>query len=81
MLNKKGFRLNPNGQKIYKSKAFYDLIHKLKEMDLIRSFKKENDGCSYQLTDKGIFVSSIIAGEDKNKSITYWLHIVYEDLE
>ena len=79
MLNKKGFRLNPNGQKIYKSRAFYDLMANLKRMDLVRSFKKELDGCSFQLTDKGVFLSSILAGGNANKYIAYWLHIIYQD--
>jgi len=80
MLNEKGFRLNPNGQKIYKSRALYDLIAKLKEFDLVRSFKKEGDGSSFQLTDKGIFISSILAGGSKNKKIKYWLQIIYSEI-
>ena len=60
MLEQKGYRLNPNGQNIYKSKSFYDMIKELKDCGLVNSFKKELDGSSYQLTDKGVMFSSII---------------------
>jgi len=60
MLKQKGYRLNPNEQKIYKSNAFYDMIKELKDCGLVNGFKKELDGSSYQLTDKGVMFSSII---------------------
>jgi Fe2+ or Zn2+ uptake regulation protein len=71
MVEQKGYRLNPNGQEIYKSKCFYDMIKELKDLGLVSSFKKEEDGSSYQLTDKGIMFSSIIKDKinktDKDK--------------
>ena len=60
MLNQKGYRLKPNGQEIYKTGSFYNMIKELKECELVKGFKKESDGSSYQLTDKGLFFASII---------------------
>lgn len=59
MLSEKGFRLNIKKQKIFNSKAIYESLNKLIKLDFIRPFKSEN-GCSYQLTDKGIFLSAIL---------------------
>lgn len=69
MLEQKGHRLNPNGQKIYNSKCFYGMVKELKDCGLISSFKKELDGSSYQLTDKGIMFSSIIRDKIKKKEV------------
>jgi len=69
MLDQKGHRLNPDGQKIYKSKYFYDMIKKLKDCGLVNSFKKELDGSSYQLTDKGVMFSSIIKDSIDKKEV------------
>lgn len=60
MLFQKGFRLNPKKQKIYNSSAFYKMIERLIELDLIIPFRKEVDGCSYQLTDKGLFFACVL---------------------
>lgn len=75
MLENKGYRLNPNGQKLYKSRAFYSIINDLIKCGLIRSFKKENDGSSYQLTDKGVMFGKIIKDKVDNTDL-----ITIEDL-
>jgi len=74
MLNQDGFRLSSKNQKIYNSKAFYETIEHLIEHDLVRPFKMENDGCSYQLTDKGIFLGGVLT-KNHNKKLTYILEI------
>lgn len=60
MLFQKGFRLDVKKQKIYKSSALYRMIGELIELDLVTHFKKEGDGSSYQLTDKGLFFACVL---------------------
>lgn len=42
------------------------MVKELNDCGLVRSFKKESDGTSYQLTDKGIMFSSIIKDKIDN---------------
>lgn len=60
------FRLTANGQKIYKSQWFFDVVCKLKKAGLVESFKSGK--CSiYQLTDDGLIVSFILSKQEGHK--------------
>ena len=54
------FSVSPNGQKIYQSSWFFDVISSLKKRGLVRSFKQGN-GRKYQLTDEGVLISYLLA--------------------
>jgi len=75
MICQRGFRLNPKIQNIYNSSALNRAIQHLKKMDLIRSFKTDQ-GQSYQLTDKGIFIGGILTKAHGLK-IKYLLYLFY----
>jgi hypothetical protein len=79
MLDNKGFRLGMNGQKVYKSHKFYNMVGELVALDLVRPFQKEMDGSSYQLTDKGIMTACILANGKERKKIYYVLEIFYTE--
>lgn len=73
------FKITPNGQKVYKSKFFFDVVSDLKKMGLIRSFKIGNK-TSYQLTDEGIMLGYLLSRrskEAKNKKIWYIFDIFF----
>lgn len=78
MLFQKGFRLDIKKQKIYNSSALFKMIDELIELNLITHFKKESDGCSYQLTDKGLFLICILNhGKKYPFKIEYILDFIY----
>jgi hypothetical protein len=73
------FKISPNGQKIYKSKFFFDVMCDLKKMGLIRSFKIGNK-TNYQLTDEGIMLGYLLSRKsDKaiDKKIWYVFDIFF----
>jgi len=78
MLFQKGFRLNAKTQKVYKSYALFKMLGELIELDLITHFKMEEDGNSYQLTDKGLFISCLLNHGNKYPfKIEYNLRFFY----
>ena len=73
------YKISPNGQKIYKSKFFFDVICDLKKLGLVRSFKVGNK-TNYQLTDHGIMLGYLLSRRSENaenKKIWYIFEILF----
>ncbi len=54
------FRISANGQNIYNSAWFFDIISKLSKDGFVRGFK-ENGKTSYQLTTDGIALGYLLS--------------------
>lgn len=65
------FCISANGQKIYNSSWFYDVVCNLKNHGLIRSLKNGRKKI-YKLTEEGLLFGYILSKEKGNKKEIYY---------
>lgn len=75
MFSKDRYKITVNGQKIYNSSWFFDVVSKLKKYGFLRSFKV-NNSTGYQLTDEGIMLACMLnKALKKTEKDIFWIEV------